>query len=84
MLVIVNLCCENSLFVFTADFRQEGISNLIQNAVLHACMALAPVGIKLPGSGTHRIEQFCADILASLLSRYIHVYTCIVFQREYS
>ena len=43
------------------------ITNLTKHCILHGCLALSPVGIRLPASGTFRIEQFCQDILGLIL-----------------
>ena len=40
------------------------VSDLTRHCILHAAIGLSPTGIRLPGSGSHRIEQFCKDILA--------------------
>lgn len=43
----------------------ERLSELTKHCIVHAAMVLAPRGVKLP-SGTHRIEQFCQDILGCI------------------
>lgn len=54
------------LFYCISDDSQSNgvydITELTKHCILHAAMVLAPRGVKLP-SGTHRIEQFCEDIL---------------------
>ena len=50
---------------------EQELTDLTKHCLLHATLILVPQGVKLPTSGTHRIQQFCQEILDVLHTRYM-------------
>lgn len=48
----------------SAEYAElHDVTDLTKHCILFAASALAPKGLKLPATGTHRIEAFCQTML---------------------
>ena len=48
----------------SAEYSElHDITDLTKHCILFAATVLAPKGLKLPATGTHRIESFCDTVL---------------------